>query len=413
MFITNQYCRICQSTRLTRFLSLGAQPPSNRFIDKKELTTLEPTYPLDAYWCHDCNLAQLIDIVDKQELFQEDYVYFSSVMPKVSPHWQRYANDVMAKFLHNTNDLVVEIGSNDGIVLKCFQERGYPVLGVDPARNIAVVAEKNGVPTLADFFTEEVAHQIVQKHGRAQAILANNVFAHINDHHSVVRGLQTLLSPGGVFVLEAPYLMDMFERLAYDSIYHEHLSFLALRPLMRLFDQFGLEVFDVQLYPVQGSSLRVFVGHRGKHLIESSVAALVQKELDWGFDRLTSYQLLAQRVRYTRDKLVALLHDLKAAHLRIAGFGAPARGNTLLNFCKIGPDVLDYILDDVSVQKQDKYSPGMHIPVMGKGYEETHPVDYYLLLSWNYLDAVLEKQKAFRERGGKFIVPIGDEVRIV
>lgn len=413
MLITNQNCRICKSTRLTRFLSLGAQPPSNRFISREELSQVEPTYPLDAYWCHDCNLAQLIDVVDKEELFHGNYVYFSSVMPKASPHWQQYADDVMAKFLNKPSDLVVEIGSNDGIVLACFKEKGYQVLGVDPAVNTAEIAIKNGIPTVVDFFAEQVANQIVGSHGKAKVILANNVFAHINDHHSVVRGLQALLSDDGVFVLEAPYLMDMFERLAYDSIYHEHLSFLALRPLIKLFGQFGFEVFDVQLYPVQGSSLRVFVGRAGVHKVEPSVAALVQKELDWGFHQLTSYLLLAQRIRFTRDKLVATLHDLKAAHLRIAGFGAPARGNTLLNFCHIGPDLLDYILDDVSVQKQGLYSPGMRIPVVSKGYEEIHPVDYYLLLSWNYLDAILEKQKAFRERGGKFIVPIGDEVRIV
>mgnify|MGYP001584981401 FL=1 len=230
MIHINSQCRICKSAELVKFLDLGRQPLANSFVSKEDLDKPEPMYPLEVYFCQNCNLAQLIHVVDKKELFL-NYVYFSAGMPRISPHWQSYAEEVMAKFLGDSNDFVFEIASNDGILLKFFKDKGFRILGIDPAENIVPVAESLGVPTITGFFSEAIAKDVLQKHGPAKAILANNVVAHIDDHHDLCRGVKTLLHPQGVFVVEAPYLADMFESLTYDTVYHEHLSYLAVRPL--------------------------------------------------------------------------------------------------------------------------------------------------------------------------------------
>jgi len=245
MMHINAQCRNCKSTDLVKFLDLGKQALANKFLRKEDLGREEPKYPLEVYFCRNCNLAQLIHIVDKAELF-EDYVYFSTGVPKFSAHFQSYAEEAQVRFLDNPNDLVVEIGSNDGILLKFFKDAGFRVLGIDPAKNVAPVAESLEVPTIVNYFSEEVAREILQNHGSSKLILANNVFAHIDDWHDVCKGIRLLLHRDGAFVIEAPYLVDMFENLRYDSVYHEHLSYLAVKPLMDLFSRFGLEIFDVK-----------------------------------------------------------------------------------------------------------------------------------------------------------------------
>lgn len=410
MFTTNAGCRICKGNNLTKFLSLGDQPPANRFLKEEELSNPEPSYPLDVYFCADCNLAQLRDVVDKEELFK-NYIYFSSGMPKLSNHFQKYAEDVMRRFLKK-GDFVVEIASNDGILLKFFQDNGYKILGIDPASNVVKIAEAMGVRTRDAFFSKELAAEIAAMEGKAKAIMANNVVAHINDHHDLAQGIKTLLADDGVFVIEAPYLVDMFDNLSYDTIYHEHLSLLALRPLQKLFVQFGLEVFDMEVNPVQGQSLRVFVGHAGAHPISPNVQKYVDLELQKGFDKLESYNELARRIENSKNQLVGVLRNTKKQGKKITAYGAPAKGNTLLNYCKIGRDVLDYALEDLP-SKQGLLSPGMHIPVRDRKYTESHRPDYYLLLAWNYLNPILEKETAYRAGGGKFIMPIGDEIKII
>ena len=410
MFTTNEECRICKGKNLTKFISLGDQPPANRFIKEEERNLSEPSYPLDVYFCADCNLAQLRDVVDKEELFK-NYIYFSSGMPKLSNHFQKYAEDVMRRFL-GKGDFVVELASNDGILLKFFQDNGYKILGIDPASNVVKIAESMGVRTRDAFFSKELAAEIAAKEGKAKAILANNVVAHINDHHDLAQGIKTLLADDGVFVIEAPYLVDMFDNLSYDTIYHEHLSLLALRPVQKLFGQFGLEVFDMEVNPVQGQSLRVFVGHAGARPVSPNVQKYVDLELQKGFDKLESYRELAHRIENSQNQLIGVLRDLKKQGKRIAAYGAPAKGNTLLNYCQIGADVLDYALEDLP-SKQGLLSPGMHIPVKDRKYTESHRPDYYLLLAWNYLNPILEKEAAYRAGGGKFIMPIGDEIKII
>ncbi|MBI4138622.1 class I SAM-dependent methyltransferase [Candidatus Uhrbacteria bacterium] len=410
MITTNSSCRICKSSQLRKFLSLGDQPPANRFIEKKDIDAPEPQYPLDVYWCANCHLAQLRDIVDKQELF-ENYIYFSSGMPKLSDHFRNYAEDIMRRFLR-PGDFVIELASNDGILLKFFKDRGHRILGVDPAKNIASKAQSLGVATICDFFSEDLAEKIAKSEGKAAAILANNVVAHINDHHDLAKGIAKLLDERGVFVLEAPYLVDMFENLTYDTIYHEHLSYLAVHPLKTLFEQFGLEIFDVEIHPVQGQSIRVFTGKKGAHEVAPSVAACIEREHQLGFDAFESYQKLAERVTASKKKLIETLRELKRQGKRIAAYGAPAKGNTVLNFCKIGTDLVDYALEDLP-SKHALLTPGMHLPVVDRKTAESNPPDVYLLLAWNYLKPILAKEEVFRSRGGKFILPIGDEITIL
>src|SRR3989344_1081051 len=330
----NKCCRICGNQNLTKVLDLGSQPLANAFLCEKDLTDTEPLCPLEMYICSDCHLAQLIHIVDKETLFS-DYIYFSSGMPKLSEHFRQYAEDVINRFLKD-RDLVVELGSNDGTLLQFFKDRRFRPLGIDPAKNITIVANVHGIPTITDFFTESIAVQIVKNAREAKVIIGNNVVAHINDYQDLGRAIKVLLHPEGVFVFEAPYLVDMFENLKFDTIYHEIVSYLAINPLAYLFKQFHLEIFEVQHVQAQGQSIRVFVGHVGAHPIDASVAACLKKESSIGLDKLESYDNLAEKVFECKMKVVKLLRELKAQGKRLAVYGAPAKGNTILNYYDVG-----------------------------------------------------------------------------
>lgn len=410
MIKKNKKCRICSQRKLTRFLVLGPQPPANAFLRKKDLGKREKFYPLDVYFCHTCNLIQLLDIVSKEELFR-NYIYFTSGMPKISNHFKNYALHVIKTCL-KPKDFVIEIASNDGVLLDFFKRKGFRTLGIEPALNIVKVAKKLGIETVPKFFSEKLSKQLVKKYGKAKVVMANNVVAHIDDHQDLCRGLNALLSDDGVFVLEAPYLIDMFENLTFDTVYHEHLSFLAIRPLNYLFHFHGLEIFDVQVVPVQGKSIRVFAGRKGKHKIRPIVGKLIQKELKYKLNKLSSYSKLASRIEKSKKKLMKILQTLKRRGKTIAGYGAPAKGNTLLNYYKIGADILDFALEHLP-SKQGLYTPGTHIPVIAPNFAKKHEPDYYLMLAWNYEKAILEKEKQFRKKGGKFIIPVGDEIRII
>jgi SAM-dependent methyltransferase len=417
MYKHKDKCRICGSDYLTKFLDLGQHALANSFPASPAEFADEPKFPLAAYFCHNCNLAQLLDVVNKDMLFR-DYVYFTSGIVSLllssglskDNHFYKYAEDIMRRYMRK-GDFIVEIASNDGVVLKIFKERGYRILGVDPALNIAAIANEGGVETVADYFTPELAKNILTEHGSANVIMANNVVAHIDDHHGLVEGISLLLARDGIFVFEAPYLVDMFDNLTFDTIYHEHLSFLSVRPLARLFDRYGLEFFDIEIQSVQGKSLRGFVGHKGVRPVEPIARELIEKELTMGFDGVGAYLELGKRAEAQKEKLLRILRELKSQGKRIAAYGASAKGNTMLNYCQIGPDLIDYVLDDLPI-KQHKFTPGMHIPTVDRAYASTHRPDYYLLLAWNYADNVLNKEKDFREAGGKFIIPV-EGVKIV
>lgn len=401
---------MCRGSSLVKFLDLGSQPLANAFLKEKNFGEEELRVPLEVYLCMQCNLAQLIHVVDPEVMFR-DYIYFSAGMPKVSKHWDDYAEFVSSNFLSLPNQFVVEVGSNDGVLLECFKKRGHKVLGVDPAKNIAKLANERGIEMWAEFFVEDTGKSVMEKYGHARAILANNVFAHIDNHGDFMRGVDWLLANDGVLVIEAPYLLDMFKNLAYDTVYHEHLSYLAVRPMISFFAQYGFEIFDVELVKAQGTSLRLFIGRKGWHEIKQSVLERVTEETGW-LDKKSSYQQLAYRIEKSRYLLRATLASIKSTGKKIAAYGAPAKGNTLLNYCGIGPDLIDYALEDLP-SKQGFYTPGMFIPVVSREYASANPPDYYLLLAWNYKDAILEKEKGFIANGGKFIIPIGDDIKII
>ncbi len=404
-------CRCCGSPQLSKFLNLGSQPLANSFLKTNENISYELKFPLEVFFCESCNFVQLIHIIDKDVLFR-DYVYFSSAMPKVSIHWRNYAEYLIKNYLNPDKDLVVEVGSNDGVLLKFFQSKGFNVLGIDPAINIAKKANENGIPTLPEFFDEQLAKQIHEDSGAAKVIMGNNVFAHVDDLEGFCRGVAALLDRQGVFCVEAPYLIDMFENLTYDTVYHEHVSYLSVRPLIHLFHQFKMEIFDIEIVPSQGQSLRLYVAHAGQYEVQDIVGELVNKELDCGLDKLFKYENLADRIEKSKNNVVRIIEDLKKSGKRIAAYGAPAKGNTLLNYCGLNANLIEFALEDLH-SKCGLYTPGTFIPVVPRTYAEANLPDYYLLLAWNYLNPILEKEDAYRNAGGKFIIPVGDEIEII
>lgn len=401
------HCRICRSDNLTEWLDLGNRPLANAFLKPDDVEKPEPRYPLRVLFCETCGLSQLGEVVHPEILFR-DYVYFSSGMPHQA-HFAAYAKDVQEKFLGGPGDLVVEIGSNDGHLLSAIKQYGARTLGVDPAKNIAAVANERGIETIPDFFSRRLAEGIVSDRGRANVIIGNNVVAHIDDHHDFMQGIDAFLADDGVFIFEAPHIMDMVRHLAFDSIYHEHLSYVSLRPLARLFENYGFEVFDVILSPVQGNySLRGYVGRKGKHPLHRRAVGLAKQEQELELDRVQTYQALAQRIARLRTEVVELVRSLAAEGRIIGAYGAPARGNTLLNFFGLDHSLIRFATEELP-SKIGLVTPGAHIPVVDITWARKNPPDYYFLLAWPYRDIIFEKERVFRERGGKFIMPVGEE----
>ena len=397
-------CRICKSVNLVEFLNLGEQPLANAFLDQQSLDKAEPKYPLRVAVCVSCGLCQLLDIVAPEVLFR-DYIYFSSGMPS-STHFQNYAEEIVSYFLPRKGGLVVEIGSNDGHLLRLIKDTGADVLGIDPALNIVEIANKRGIETIGDFFSTDIASKIIKQKGPAQVIIANNVVAHIDDYDDLFEGIRLLLAEDGVFIFEAPYLMDMFENLAFDTIYHEHLSYLALSPLIRLFPKFGMEIFHVDIFPVQGNSIRVYAGRYGRRAIRFSVFELMTKENRMKLKDTATYFALAERIKNLKEEVVNLLVQLKKQGKKIYGYGASAKGNTLLNYFSLGPEIIECVTEELP-SKIGLYTPGTRIPIIDIREARKNPPDYYFLLAWNYKDAILNKEAEFLADGRKLIMPVG------
>lgn len=395
---------MCGSQKLTMFLDLGDQPPANRNVKPGEwLKNPEPMYPLKTYFCRDCGLAQLLDVVPKEELFRH-YPFISSGVGNTPKHFQEYAQEIQKDFL-KPGELVVEVGGNDGVLLS--ELKGVKTLNVEPALNIAPLAEKRGVPTIAEFFSGKLAKAIVKKYGKAAVVLGNNSIPHIDNQIDVMKGFKALLKGDGVGVIQAHYLGYIFDTLGYGDIYHEHLSYYALRPLVRFYKKFGLEIFDYQMLPFQGVSIRIYFGHAGKHKVQPKVAALAKEELDKGWGSIGAYRSLARAVSQSRDKLVAILTKLKKQGKHIAAYGAAAKGVPILNYAGITDKLVDFCVDGLP-DKQGLCMPQSHIPIISPEEARTRPVDYYLLLAWNFREHIAEKESAFVSRGGKFIMPIGE-----
>ena len=400
-------CRFCDNTNVKRFLEFGEMPLANAFLTEEEVNTIkEPRFPLDVFFCEDCGLVQIGHVVPPQDIFK-DYIYFSSTSDAVHKHAEYLAQSFKERFKLNDGSSVVEIASNDGCVLNYFKNVNMKILGVEPAENIAKVAVDSGIETYIDFFNEDNAKNIKEKYGNADVILARHVFAHVPDIQSFMRGLKLLLNANGVIAIEAPYLVDFVEKVEFDTIYHEHLSYLSLRPMSNLFKKYGMEIFDVEHFDIHGGSLIYFIGNEGGHKVSPNVGQYVENEIQKGFDDIEIYYDFADKTSQIKTKLMDILNQLKNDGNSIAAYGAPAKGNTLLNYCGISTDLIDYIVDK-SKYKQGLYTPGTHIPVYGPERLLEDMPDYTLLLAWNFADEILKQQKLYLEKGGKFIIPIPD-----
>jgi len=402
-------CHSCGGSHHEMVLDLGLQPLANNLLRPEDLAKPEPKFPLRLAVCTDCWLLQITDLVPPVELFSE-YLYFSSFSDTMLRHAKEAATRYIQEFKLDQNSLVIEVASNDGYLLKNFVEAKVPCLGVEPAGNIAKVAREKGIETLVEFFTESLANQLVGQGRQADLILGNNVFAHAPDTNDFVAAAKKLLKPAGRIAFEFPYAFAMLKHNEFDTIYHEHVFYFSLTTLQPLFARHGLEIFAVEHLPIHGGSLRLFAGHRGAHAIQPSVAKLLAEEAARGVSTLAPYQAFAQRAHQLRDNLNALVKDLRSQGKRLAAYGASAKGSTLLNFCGLNHTRLEFVADR-STYKQGRLTPGTHIPITGPEALEQKLPDYTLLLTWNFAEEILRQQKSYRDRGGKFIIPI-PEVKI-
>lgn len=395
-------CFICKKKNLFKFLSLGHQPPSDAFLTEETLGEAEATYPLDLFLCEDCHLVQLGYIVDPKILFPADYAYNSGTNKILRDHFKNFATQLISRYKLSDKDLVVDIGSNDGTLLESYAPHPVKILGIDPS-GVTVLAIKKGQPTIVDFFNEKTALAARKKVGPARIITATNVFAHVDDLHSFMKGIKALLAKDGVFVSESGYTHDVVKDLQYDFIYHEHLRYYTLKPLVALFEKFGMEVIDAERVPIHGGSIRVHAARKGAHPVSPNVKKILAEEKKAGLYEKKTYLAFAKAVEKTKLQLQKILIDIKHAGHRIVGIGAPAKGNTLLNYCKIDTHIVSYLVE-TSDLKIGKYTPGMRIPVKNESELFKDQPEYALLLSWTIAPILIRK---LREKGfkGRFIVP--------
>jgi SAM-dependent methyltransferase len=400
-------CRSCGSEDLHLVLSLGPMPLANALLSPAQLGQREPAYPLDLAFCPRCSLVQITETVPPEELFRE-YLYFSSFSDTMLRHAADLSKRVAASRGLDGGSLVVEIASNDGYLLQYYQQRGVPVLGIEPAKNVARVAvAERGVKTLCEFFDEALAQQLSNQGLRPDVIHAHNVLAHVADLNGFVRGLAMLMPAHGIAVIEVPYLKDLIDHCEFDTIYHEHLCYFSLTALDRLFQRHELVIYDVERISIHGGSLRLWVGQAAQTRAGERVLALKAEEAAWGVDREDFYLEFARGVENLKGALNRLLQNLKQEGLRLAAYGAAAKGSTLLNYCGIGPEILDFVVDR-STHKQGRHMPGVRLPIHSPRMLQDCRPDYVVLLTWNFAEEILAQQAAYREQGGHFIIPIPD-----
>lgn len=398
-------CRLCGSELTRTFVDLGMSPLCESYVSAEHIDSMEPFYPLHALVCDDCFLVQLKEYVTAEHIFSE-YAYFSSYSTSWVDHAKAYCEMITSRLDLGADSLVVELASNDGYLLKHFQPLGVPVLGVEPAANIAKVAKDLGIETIVDFFGVRLADKMAAEGRMADVIVGNNVVAHVPDLNDFVAGMPRILKPEGLITLEFPHLERLMEENQFDTIYHEHFSYYSLVSMTRLAARHDLKVVDVEELPTHGGSLRAYLAHVGSQHRESpSVQSLLDREIAKGFLEPQTYSRYAEQVKNTKRRLLSMLIELKDAGKTICGYGAPGKGNTLLNYCGIGPDFLEFTVDR-NPYKHGQFTPGMHIPIHPVEAIETARPDYILILPWNLKDEIMAQMRHVGDWGAKFIIPI-------
>ena len=403
---TDSKCRFCGEVLNSTFVDLGMSPLCESFLDADHLNVMEPFYPLHVYVCAKCFLVQLEEYVDPDNIFTE-YAYFSSYSDSWLKHASNYVEMIVSRCSLGSDSHVVELASNDGYLLQYFVAAGIPALGIEPAKNVAQVAIDKGVPTITEFFGEKLARTLVAEGKQADLLLGNNVLAQVPDINDFVAGMKILLKKNGIITMEFPHLMRLMEENQFDTIYHEHFSYFSLIAVEKIFAAHDLTVFDVEELPTHGGSLRIYVCHTGeeKYPLQPSIATLRETELGFGLADLTTYASFAEQVRETKRKLLEFLVGCKRQGKTVVGYGAPGKGNTLLNYCGIRTDFIDYTVDR-NPHKQGKFLPGTHIPIFSPDeISNSHP-DYVLILPWNLKDEIISQNSYVYDWGGKFVVPI-------
>lgn len=400
-------CRSCGKRELITILSLGKTPLANALLTREQLSEQERTFDLDLVFCPSCSLVQITETVPPEKLFRE-YFYLSSFSETMLRHSEENVDEIIQSRKLNDESFVVEIASNDGYLLQYYKRAGVPVLGIEPARNIAQTAEERGIPTVCEFFDAELAKKLVAEGKRADVVHANNVLAHVADLNGFVRGLSLLLKATGVGVIEVPYVKDMIDRHEFDTIYHEHLCYFSLTALDHLFRRHELFIEDVKRLDIHGGTLRIYVSKQKRP--SALVDKMLADEAAWvGNEEF--YRGFGEKVERLRGELVTMLSELKAEGKRIAVYGASAKGSTLMNYFGLGSPVLDFVVDRSTV-KQGHYTPGTHLPIYSPAMLLEQKPDYVLLLTWNFADEILQQQSEYRKQGGRFIIPI-PELRVV
>jgi len=404
-------CRFCAAPLEHEFVNLGLSPISNAFVKPEQINEKEAFYPLHAFVCSECFLVQLEEFESPDEIFS-DYVYFSSYSDSWLAHAKRFVEGAAERFKLDSDSLVLEVASNDGYLLQYFVERGVPVLGIEPASNVAQVARKAGVDTIDEFFGVALAQRLRDEGRAADLLVGNNVLAHVPDINDFVGGLKIALAESGVLSMEFPHLLKLIEQTQFDTIYHEHFSYLSLTSVQKIFHHHGLQVFDVEELTTHGGSLRVFAQHPdGKHATSTAVERVLSDERQASLDSLSGYQDFSEKVAKVKQDLLAFLETARREGKSVVGYGAPAKGNTLLNFCGIGPDSIQYTVDR-SPHKQSHLLPGVHIPVHAPERIDATKPDYVLILPWNLQEEITQQLGHIKDWGGRWVVPI-PELRVL
>jgi hypothetical protein len=384
---------------------LGPTPLANSFLETPAEFATELQFPLDLYFCEECSLVQLLDVIDPEVLFR-NYIYVTGTSDTITAHNESYAETVTQLLCLRADDLVVEVASNNGQLLQSFKRRGVRTLGIEPAENIAAIARAAGVETISEFFDSAIAPKVLASYGPAKAVIGNNVLAHVDNTKDFLLGCKSLLAPDGLVIIEVPYLRDFLNHLEYDTVYHEHLCYFSVTSLMHMCDAVGLSLVRVDHVPVHGGSLRIYAAHQESHREHApEVRRVADEERAAGMSTFATYEQFACDVQGSRKALLELLCEIKQAGKTVAGYGAPAKGNTLLNFCGIDSQQLTFTVDKNPL-KVGLYTPGTHIPVQPVAAVLEKQPDYLLILAWNFADEIMRQQVAYQERGGRFIIPI-------